>query len=552
MLKLVGTDGKQLYSWNLSKGTYVVGRKSECDFTIPDSTVSRRHAEIVVADDESCKISDLGSHNGTVVNGERISEETALKSGDKIIFGQAEFKISSEEEIDTRTRPARTELADSDPKNSVYLSINEALQPLPTKITELPQLLPTIFDMAKMLVLNDPKEVMLQKSLGMISKIIQAERLAILSVDEDTNDVFTVASLLPDGRDPGAFELSRTIVREIVSNKNAILICDPHDDPRFAQQKSIIMSNMKSAVAVPLFDEGRVLGILYVDTSNPLHKYDNDHLRVLATFGNIIASRLLNYELLQQREERQVMEAELKRASQIQKNLLVETAPKVEGYDIFAFQEQSRSVGGDLYDMKLLKDGKFLFVVADVSGKGMGAALLMSNILASFRILYESSSFDLCSAVNKVSLQLYNYSRSGDFATLFVGLLDPSTGELCFVNAGHNPPVVIRSDGEKEFLDPSGTMIGAFDFSSWDMGKIKLADGDFVVVFTDGVTEAQVEDIQDAEQYGEERMEKLVVTHRDKSSCEIAEHLTKDIEEFVGGSPRSDDITVLLVKRTTV
>ncbi len=549
MLKLVGTDGKQRYSWNLEPGRYLVGRKSECDFSIPDSTVSRRHAEIVVSNDETCRIQDLGSHNGTVVNGNRISDETSLKEGDKIIFGQAEFKIAPEHERETRTKPAKTELSDSDPRNSVYLSIDEALRPLPTKVTELPDLLPTIFDMAKMLVLNEPKEVMLEKSLGMISKIIRAERLAILTVDEETNDLYTVASLLPDGRDPGAFELSRTIVREIVSNKNAILICDPEDDPRFAEQKSIIMSDLKSAVAVPLFDEGRVLGILYADTSNPLHRYDNDHLRVLATFGNIIASRLLNYELLEQREERQVMKAELKRASQIQKNLLVSTAPDFDKYDVFAFQEQSRSVGGDLYDMKFLKDGQFLFVVADVSGKGMGAALLMSNILASFRILYESNRFDLCSAVEKVSLQLYNYSRSGDFATLFAGLLDPETGDLCYVNAGHNPPLIVHPNGDLDYLATSGMMIGAFDFSRWDMGKINLAKDDLAVVFTDGVTEAQAEG-EDAEQYGDERLEKLVRDFRNGSPREIAEHLMSDISGFVGDSPRSDDITLLLMKRT--
>jgi sigma-B regulation protein RsbU (phosphoserine phosphatase) len=563
MLKLVGTDGKQFYSWELRPGKYIIGRKvgeseSVCDFAIQDNTVSKRHAELeVFGQGDRCSLKDIGSKNGTLVNGVLIDSKVDLSEGDKVMFGQAEFKISREDAVGDSTSPPTTaKLTDEDPQNSIYLSINEALKPLPTKITEKAELLPTLFEMAKMLAQPDPKDVVLERSLKLISRIIQAERLAILFVSEDQSEVYTSATLLHAGKSPGEFTLSRTIVNEIMANKNAILIGDPLDDPRFAQQKSIILSEMKSAVAVPLFDEGRVLGILYADTTSPLHRYEDDHLRVLATFGNLIASKLLNYELMEERQSKQVMEAELARASEIQKNLLPKQPPLVEGYDSQAFQEQSRSVGGDLYDAVALPDGSLLFCVADVSGKGMGAALLMSNILASLRILYNSEEFDLPTVVSRVSLQLHNHCRMGEFATMFVGIAEPENGKIRFVNAGHNPPAVVRQGGNVEYLESTGHMIGAFDFVSWDEGTIQLNAGDYMFIYTDGVTEAEKEQSgpernADEDQYGEERLEELLLGLRDVSATEIVEKVMVDIRRFVGDAPQSDDITMLVVKRVS-
>jgi len=547
MLKLVGTDGKRFYSWVLKPGKYITGRRPECDFSVPDRTVSRDHAEIEVTSDENqIFLTDLGSHNGTLVDGERITGRVQIKLGNQIMFGHTQFKLAEADDSSSApVTPMKAMLADDVPKNSIFLSINEALQPLPAKVTERPELLPTLFDMAKMLVLPEPREVMLERSLGMIAKVIPAERLAVLFVSDNREEVYTAASLLPGGKDPGAFTLSRTIVNEIMTNKNAILICDAKEDPRFAEQKSIILSELKSAVAVPLFDEGKVLGILYADTTNPLHRYDNDHLRVLATFGNIIASRLLNYALLSERQEKQITDAELSKASLIQKSLLVADLPEVSGYTLCAFQKQSRSVGGDLYDVARLPDGRVLVMVADVSGKGMGAALLMANILASFRILYEARRFELLRAVERVSLQLCRYNSRGDFATLFVGLLEPGGNRFRYINAGHNPPVLVRENGTIEYLDSSGLMIGAFDFATWTEGVVELSPGDVLVIFSDGVTEAE----RDSDQYGDERMEKLVVGARGKAPQEIVDDLMENISGFVGDASQSDDLTLLVIKR---
>jgi serine phosphatase RsbU (regulator of sigma subunit) len=435
---------------------------------------------------------------------------------------------------------------DNSLQESRIISINEVLKPLPKKILEVPKLLTTISEMAKMLVLNEPKKDLLMKTLKLISRVISCERLAVLFVSENHEEITIGASLKPGGKDLGAFNLSRTIIGQVITNKNAVLLGNPEDDSRFASQESIITSNLKSAMAVPLFDEGEVLGILYADTVNPECLYDEEHIRILAIFGNIIASRLTNLSLLTEREEKRVIESELKRASEIQENLLVTQSPMIDGLEIQAFQEQSRSVGGDLYDMKILPDKRLLFLVADVSGKGTGAALLMSNILASFRILYESKDFNLTEIVKMVSLQVFRYTEPGIFATLFIGLVNSNDGTIHYINAGHNPPILVRNDGNIEYLQPTGVMIGAFDYVEWTVETVTLLENDKLLIFSDGVTEAQ----GDTCFYGDDRLLKVVDKKAGNSATDLINNIMDDVKQFVGNKPQADDITIMVLKRT--
>jgi len=546
MLRIIGTDGQQVYAFDLADGRHVVGRKPECDITVPDKTVSRQHAELEIATGGDCFVTDLGSHNGTSVNGLRVTNRVPVKLGDTIMFGQVEFRLTDESGGSPVTRSNVTQLSSTEPEKSVYLDIREALKPLPSKVTERPEIAPTLFEMAKMLVAPDPEDIMLQHSLELIAKVIPADRLTILMRGEDREELYTAAMLLPQNKEMGEFTLSSTIVQQILSNKQAILIGDVTEDPRFAQQQSIIMSEMKSAMAVPLFDEGNVHGILYVDTTNPSHQYSDDYLRLLATFGNIVGARMLSYTLQKERQEKQVMDAELRRAASIQENLLKTSYPEIDGYRIHAFQEQSRAVGGDLYDVTTLPDGRLLFLVADVSGKGMGAALLMSNILASFRILYDEPTFDLCRTVIQVSNQLFKYSAPENFATLFAGVLDPATNEVHYLNAGHNPPLLVRCDGTLEHLEPSGIMIGAMPFDSWQEDRVALGPGESIIIFSDGVTEADHE----GKMFGDARLEAAATEVRSMPAPEMCGAIVGKIRDFVKDSPQSDDITMLILQRS--
>ena len=547
MMKLVGTFGGQMVRWDLLPGSYVLGRSADNDLPVPDNTVSRSHAKIEISPDgQDCFLEDMGSHNGTFVNGRQVTARFQIRPGDQIMFGQTRFQLLDDSATGSSQRSLpRTSISETVREQSVYLPMGEALKPLPARIKDIPELLPTLFEIARSLELSETEEMMLEKALNLISRVIPADRLAVLFVSPDQSEIYTAATVLPGGRDPGLFTLSRTIVGEMLSQKKAILIGDPQTDPRFAKQQSIVVAALKSAMAVPMLDQEKILGILYVDTTNPLYRYNDEYLRLLATFGNIVASRLLNYSLQVEREERRLIEAELQRAAEIQKDLLVTEPTAIAGYQVHAFQLQSHLVGGDLYDVTTLPDGRMVFLVADVSGKGLGAALLMSNILAAFRILYRDPDFSLERAVERVNSQLVSYSAPEVFATLFIGLATPDSDEIQFINAGHNPPLLVRPSGEMTTLEPTGVLVGAFEFDGWQAATVRMMPGDFILVFTDGVTEAT----KGEEQFGEKRLRDVILSHRTENPPEIVARLMHEIHDFVGKASQSDDITLVLVKR---
>ena len=546
MIRLFSLEGNKLYDWTLKEGKYTIGRSSGCDLVINDSTVSRKHAQIEIVNEKTINLTDLGSHNGTTVNGYKITDTAKLRDGDILSFGRVEFKITPS--AAKKIPSSSFSLADSehDLANATLLPIKEALQPLPAKIIDNPQIFQALSEMGRMLILPGSGEEMFDKALELLQGAIPTERVAVLLSKPGGQELSLAARRLSRKGTQGSFTISRTIVRELLNQKNAILISDPQADSRFSQQKSIVGSGIRSAMAVPLFDEGKVLGILYADTTNPQHRFTEDFLRITATFGNILAAKITNHNLLKERQAKEVLEAELKVASHIQNQLLPSKLLDIEGYSLSAFQAQCKMVGGDLYDVAELKDGRILFLLADVSGKGMGAALLMSNILASFRILYGAEDFNLLDATCQVSKQLLQFSRSGDFATLFVCHLYPKTNTLRYINAGHNPPMMVRSDGKVECLQPSGIPIGAFDISNWKEETLEFGMGDFLFMFTDGVSEAA--NIK-GEMYEEDRLKRFLLNSRKQSPEELTESVLDEINAFAGGAPQSDDITMMILRR---
>jgi sigma-B regulation protein RsbU (phosphoserine phosphatase) len=546
MFRLFSLEGRKLYDWTLGRGAHTLGRSSESDLVIDDGTVSRRHARIEVADEDTVSLTDLGSHNGTSVNGYAITSTVGLKPNDLISFGRVQFRIVPAVEPKVTTDAFSVGDSDQNLAHATLLPLKEALRPLSAGIADNPKVFQAISEMGRMLILPGSDQEMFGRALELLQEAVPVERAAILLCEPVNHELFLAASRASGRRSPGSFSISRTVVRELLNQRNAILISDPKSDSRFAQQQSIVGSGIRSVMAVPLFDQDRVLGILYADTTNPLHRYTEDSLRVTATFGNILAAKIGNQKLLRERQAKEVLEAELKVASQIQNQLLPARLPRIEGYTLSAFQAQCKAVGGDLYDVAELADGSVLLLLADVSGKGMGAALLMSNVLAAFRILYGSEDLSLVKMTSRVSGQLVRSSRPEDFATLFVCRLYPQTHTLRYLNAGHNPPMMVRSDGKVEELESSGIPIGAFDLSPWKEGTLQFGIGDLLFMFTDGITEAT--NLQ-GEMYQDERLKRFLLDSLRQTPEELTESVLDEIRAFMGGASQSDDITTLALRR---
>jgi serine phosphatase RsbU (regulator of sigma subunit) len=245
--------------------------------------------------------------------------------------------------------------------------------------------------------------------------------------------------------------------------------------------------------------------------------------------------------------ERGKLEYEMNIARDIQMELLPKTFPKLPGLDMFAFTVPARHVGGDCYDVIDLGDGKLAITIGDVSGKGTPAAILMANVQAAVRALSESL-LPPAELITRVNRLVHGYTEDSVFITFFYCILDTRTGEVVYVNAGHNPPCVLRANGEREYLDRGGLFVGILADSEYEEGRTTLYAGDDLVLYTDGITEAaNPED----EMFGEERLERLLLEHHHASAREIEEHVYASIKDFAAGAAQADDLTMVIVKMTS-
>ena len=263
--------------------------------------------------------------------------------------------------------------------------------------------------------------------------------------------------------------------------------------------------------------------------------------RVAASF-NKMAEGLGRMRAMELEAER--IEEELRLARQIQNRLLPEKPPSLERLELAGVSLPAREVGGDYFDYLLLESGQVGIAVADVSGKGVGAALLMSSFRASLR------SQDLAGLGPAQTAALLNRFvcssvDPGKFITAFLGLFDPATGELRYVNAGHESPVLLMPDGTAAELDRGGLIIGAFPGSEYEEGRIQMPSGSLLAVFTDGVTEARD---PEGDFFGGERLLGILRGAGDSACPELLQRVVAEVQDFTRGAPQSDDITLLLAR----
>jgi phosphoserine phosphatase RsbU/P len=295
-------------------------------------------------------------------------------------------------------------------------------------------------------------------------------------------------------------------------------------------------------ILVPAFAGDRLVGGLVLGPKRSETAYEGTELEVLQIIAGQMAVQLENTRLYREAIERQRLEEELAVARSIQQRLLPGRVPTFTGFDLAAINQPSSQVSGDYFDFVEL-DGSCGMVIADVSGKGLPASLLASNLQASIRALATRRERPgmILEAVNT---SLYESTDPERFATAFLAALEPS-GRLVYSNAGHNPPLLRRSDGRIEWLDAGATPLGAFPGMSYEEGEVELAPGDVLVLFTDGVTEAE-----DAtgEFFGEEGLQKTIEECHGSTAEEIVGCIRRAVKQFAHGA-QTDDMTLIVVRR---
>ncbi len=305
--------------------------------------------------------------------------------------------------------------------------------------------------------------------------------------------------------------------------------------------------NFKQAafpVIVPMRIQNQTKGLLAIgERINKLPFYSDD-LEFLLTLGNEALICLENARLFEETLEKQKMEEELARAREIQQRLLPKECPKVEKYEIDGVNISSLQVSGDYFDCIRLDENRLCLAIADVSGKGTPASLLMANLQAVLNALIDSKS-ELESITGKINNLMYKNTNYDKFITFFIGILDLATRSFYYVNAGHNPPFFMHQDGSYELLEEGGLLLGMMPNVRYQQGFVSLQSGDWIVMFTDGVTEAHNVKGDDFE---EERLTDVMRANLSHPASVMKEKIITAVKEFTGEAPQSDDITLLILK----
>ena len=521
-----------------------LGRSSAADLTFPnDNGLSRQHLAIET-DGAGWTLTDLQSKNGTALNGVKISAPMPLKSGDRIMAGHLVLIYDATSSFNTTPVVVFDPLDDSQEQTSsstVITNLEGVIKPDSHDSQG--------FAAAQVAALvSAGNELSSYRPLPELFKFIL--ELAISAVKADRGVLLTIEeSGLEVRANKGAgFHIS-TAVRDRVLNSGAsVLVRDAALDAAFAKRDSIVEQNIRTLMAVPLQTRAQIIGIIYVDSPSLLREFTKDDLSVLTVMANVAAIRIEQTRYAEIEQARQLMARDLEQAAEIQRGFLPGVAPKIRGLELAGHNAPCRTVGGDYYDFFPYGESRVALVLGDVSGKGMPASLLMMGLQARVQVLIEEpkSLAEVTTRLNRITAANCPANR---FITFFMCILDGDTGELTYCNAGHNPPILVRRSGASELLKGGGPVLGILKSIEYKEFRNHLDEGDCLVIYSDGVTEATD---PHSEEFETDRLGAAVAKNLTKPAATILAEVNRAVADFTKGAPQSDDITLIVVRRVPV
>lgn len=535
---------------NLSRLRTTIGRSARSDLCIPDAFASRLHAE-VRQEGDSFWLQDLGSANGTRYNGSVVSMPIPLTSGGKIQIGETVLIFEDERFDDKKNATLIAENTEAlDPSKTIALTREKmpTAEILESQFSSRTELLGIISKVGLALLSSKGLEDTLNQVATLVFETVPAERCMIMLRDEDETDGMKILVARVRGKDEKIDEvrISRTVMDEVLKNGKSVLTSDAQHDPRYASQTMALLG-IRSVLAVPLsVQEQEVFGIVYADSPTYEATFTEEHLNILTTLASVASIRIENAQLMEERIQRERMERELELATEIQQRLQPSAPPVIEGYEFQGISFSCYEIGGDYYDFINRHDGKMLIALGDVSGKGTAAALLMSSVHAAIHAQV-AAKHSLLDTVTSVNQYLAENTPTNRFVTLFIAELDPETGKIGYINAGHNPPLIGRNDGTVEQLGSGGFPLGIMPAAEYELGETYLKGDEALIIYSDGVTEAA--DLS-GEEFGMERLTDVITKNLDRSASGMRDKIESSLSNFIQTAPAGDDITMVIVKKT--
>jgi len=540
-LRIQCPDG-QMKTIPLTGERLSVGRSSAAELCFPeDAGLSRQHFAFDSQGDD-WTVQDLGSKNGTFVNNIPLKARLILKPGDRITAGHLVVVFSPDSD-DSEAGVVVFEGGDSSSPttSTVVTSLEGALSSQTMAIdrggAKTTGPMQALIRAGQELAENRPLSELFPVILDLAIQAVNAQRGVLLILDGDT--------LLPKAHKGDGFRISTAVRDRVLNEKNSILVRDAQLDDAFKGRMSIVEQKVHTMMAVPLQTKDRIIGLIYVDSPSILREFTKDDLSLLTVMANVAGIKIEHARLAEVEEGERIMKRDLSQAAEIQRRMLPEGAPEVLHADLAGFNAPCRTVGGDYYDFFPYPDGRVAMTLGDVSGKGMPASLMMAELHARVQVLAEDPG-NLAAFMTRLNKATCVKCPSNRFVTFFFCVLDLVSGELRFANAGHNPPILVRASGETQMLEGGGPVLGILPPAVYTEECERLERGDMLVLYSDGVTEANNPDY---EEYGEERLIEVLKQHHREPASAIVDAVTTSLAEFTAGAPQADDITLAVARR---
>ena len=559
MARIVLLKDGQSFPYELKSFPARMGRHPDCNVQVDSNMVSRFHAQLVQLDGK-IMLEDLASGNGSSVNGKPLEKHQphALHHNDRIKLGPIKFRFEDEDEDSSATGMiAGLDLSDGatstimgsasargfgvfevrpEDKLRGILKINQSLAGLIEVASIAPKILDTLFEIFPQ---ADRGTILMREDRGPKTQKEGAQRRFVPAAQKRRLE-----------GDDESVRLSRTILDRVLNDKTGILSADAANDSRFSASESISSLTIHSMMCVPLLNiEGDPFGIINLDTQNPMKRFTDEDLELLLAVANQAAHSYENARLMQSYIDKQKQDKEMKIASGVQRALLPETLPNVEGYRFYASYDAAQAVGGDYFDCFMIGERKVCVSFGDVAGKGVPGALIMSRIAS---VVQNTMSFtdDVTLAIQRINSHMCHNMVEGRFVTYILGVIDLDTNRITIANAGHMSPLIRRANGEVDEIDDStiGIPIGIMDGYPYEVVERDIAAGEMFVLITDGVDEAMD---PNGDLYTKERVREFV-RNGSPDPEELGRALLSDVRRHANGRDQNDDITIMTFGRFSV
>lgn len=570
MAKLVLLHEGKAIPFDLNAAETIVGRLPECDIQLNSNTVSRKHAKVSI-EGTNYFLEDLGSGNGTFVNGKQITSRVQISPNDRLKFGTLLVRFEAEGSAAPAPRVAAPAPKPRPVNNDHFggtIDVEETISLTDDAddedIEELIQggagagggfglmdvrpqdKLKAVIDITRALTGETDLDAMLPKMLDTLFTIFpQADRGCVVLKHPENGQMIPKAYKHRRQSEDATVKLSRTILNKVLTEKRGILSADASNE--FTASESISNLAIRSMMCVPMLDkEGEPLGVINIDTQNPVAQFGQEDLEILMTVAGQASLTYENARLMKSWMEKQKQDGEMKIAMAVQRALLPSTLPTAPGYSFYASYDAAQAVGGDYYDCFRLTDDLICLSFGDVAGKGVPGALIMSRISSCVQNVMPFI-HDPHLAIEKINNHMCANMVEGRFVTYQLIVLDTKNHKLRMVNAGHMSPMIRKPDGTiEEFSDDiTGLPIGVMEGYPYEVVERDVNPGELFVLFTDGVDEAMD---PNSNLYTLERMREVILAGP-KTADELGKALLADVRRHANGRPQNDDITIMTFSR---